>query len=167
VEDFIVPFKGLGVGNHAFKFEIEDKFFESFEYFEGINGHLLVDVDLLREPNMMIFRFEISGKLNLICDRCLGDYSEDVKGNNKLIVKFGDKFLEESDDVIIIHVNESRIDLRQFIFEYINMLLPVRKIHPKDENGDSLCDEDIIDRIDKYSEPKADPRWDALKDLEI
>ncbi|PLX05689.1 MAG: hypothetical protein C0598_13885 [Marinilabiliales bacterium] len=167
MEEFVIPFKGLDVGNHLFKFKIGDKLFESFEYFENINGELDIEIDLLKEPNMMIFDFSFKGKLKLQCDRCLGKYDQNINGKNQLIVKYGDKFMEESEEVIIIPVNESRIDVKQYIFEYVGLLIPVWKIHPDDENGEAACDNDITDRIDQYSKPDNDPRWDALKDLKI
>lgn len=168
LDEFIVPFKGLSVGNHTFNFEINDSFFDSFEYFEGVKGKADVIVELLKEPNMLIFEFSIQGDLDLQCDRCLGFYDYQIEGVNKLIVKFGDGFIEESVDVIVIPTTENRIDLRQYLFEFICLLLPLKKVHPVDEDGESNCDADIIDRIMKYSKPKtSDPRWDALKDIKL
>lgn len=164
----MIPFKGLSVGNHTFNFEINDSFFDSFEYFEGVKGKASVIVELLKEPNMLIFEFSIKGDLDLQCDRCLGFYKYQVEGDSKLIVKFGDSFIEESVDVIVIPTTENRIDLRQYLFEFICLLLPVKKVHPVDENGNSNCDADIIERIEEYSKPKtSDPRWDALKDIKL
>jgi len=167
VDDFVIPFKGLGVGSHIFNFEIDDSFFESFEYFENITGKVNINVDLLRESNMLIFNFEINGQLNLQCDRCLGSFPHELEGLSKLIVKFSDEFLEESEDVIVISVNENNFDLRHHIFEIVSLLLPVKKVHPTDENGNSTCDSEIIDRINKYSKHEEDPRWDALKGLKF
>ncbi len=164
---FVVPFVGLSTGSHSFKFEIDSSFFESFEYFENVSGNVFVTLGLLKEPNMLIFDFTIDGVFNLICDRCLGEFDQKIEGNNKLIVKFGDSFIEESEDVIIIPVSESQIDLKQYIFEYLSLLLPIKKVHPLNDDGSSGCDPDFLERIDKYSEAKADPRWDALKNLKI
>lgn len=167
VEDFVIPFKGLGVGNHIFNFEIDDSFFDSFEYFENIAGKANINIDLLKESNMLIFNFSIKGQLNLQCDRCLGNFAHELEGLSKLIVKFGDEFIEESEDVIIIPVNENRFDLRQHIFEIVSLLLPVKKVHPTDKNGNSGCNPEIINRINKYSKREEDPRWDALKGLKF
>lgn len=158
---------GLGVGNHIFKFEIDDSFFDSFEYFENISGKANIIVDLLKESNMLIFDIGIKGQLNLLCDRCLDSFPHKIVGHDKLIVKFGDEFLEESQDVIVIPVNENRFDLKQYIFEIVSLMLPIRKIHPTDKDGNNGCDMDIINRINKYSKQKEDPRWDALKSLKF
>jgi uncharacterized metal-binding protein YceD (DUF177 family) len=167
MDDFVIPFKGLGVGNHVFSFRIGDVFLESFEYLENISGVATIDVELLREPNMMILDFSISGKLKLQCDRCLGFFDQGIDGKNRLIIKFGDKFIEESEDVIVIPHTESRIDIKQFVYEYICLLLPVRKVHPSDNKGNSSCNTNITDMIDSYSKPDTDPRWDVLKDIKL
>jgi len=167
VEEFVIPFVGLSTGSHSFEFEIGRSFFESFEYFENVSGNVFVTLDLLKESNMLIFDFSIEGNFNLICDRCLGNFEQKIEGSNKLIVKFGESFIEESEDIIIIPVNESRIDLKHYIFEYLSLLLPIKKVHPQSADGNSGCDPDFLERIDKYSRPKADPRWDALKNLKI
>ena len=164
---FVVPFVGLSTGSHSFKFEIDSSFFESFEYFENVTGKLSIVVDLLKESNMLIFNFEIKGKVNLLCDRCLSSLSKNIEGLNKLIVKFGDSYMEVSDDVIVIPVSDNRINLKQHIFEFISLLIPFRNVHPNDKDGYSGCNSDIIDRINKYSKQEEDPRWDALKGLKI
>lgn len=167
LEDFIIPFKGLGVGDHLFKFEIADEFFKSFEYFDGVLGKANININLLKESNMLIFDFNIVGELNLQCDRCLEYFNHKIDGHYKLYVKFGDHFLEESEEVIVIPVNESRIDLRQYFFEFLSLLIPLKKVHPLNKDGESGCTTEIIDRIDKYSKPKTDPRWDALKGIKL
>ena len=48
--------------------------------------------------------------------------------------------------------------------------LPNRRQHPLDENGESTCNKEMVDLVNKYTEVKeksSDPRWDALKDLKI
>jgi uncharacterized metal-binding protein YceD (DUF177 family) len=65
--------------------------------------------------------------------------------------------------------NESQIDLSQYIYEFINLLLPLRVVHPDDENGVSMCDKAVLAKLAEHSipEPKADPRWDILKKINL
>ena len=165
--DFTIPYKGLSTGNHSFAFIIGKQFFESFEYFEGIDGNLNASLELLKEPNLMDFSIHLQGEVNLQCDRCLGIFKQLVEGDFKLIVKFGETFEEESDEVIILPLTENRIDLSQYFFEYINMLVPLQKIHPDKENGESGCDPKMIEQLNQYSEQKEDPRWEVLKKLKL
>ncbi len=126
--DFNIPFKGLSTGSHSFDFKVGETFFESFEYFEGTSGKLDVHIDLLKESNLMHLDFHLQGEVSLQCDRCLDRFNYPIEGQFLLIIKFGETFEEESDEVIIFPLTESQIDLRQYFFEYINMLLPLQKI---------------------------------------
>ena len=74
--------------------------------------------------------------------------------------------MEENDEIVVIPEHDYEIDLSQYLYEYINLILPYRKVHGEDENGNSLCNPDIIKKIEEHTEEEAtDPRWDALKKL--
>ena len=62
------------------------------------------------------------------------------------------------------------LDLKQLIFEIIILNLPNKRQHPFDEEGNSTCNEEMVDLVNKYTEVEeksSDPRWDALKNLKI
>jgi uncharacterized metal-binding protein YceD (DUF177 family) len=89
-----------------------------------------------------------------------------LDGRETLIVKFGKDYHEENEEVQIIPEGETHLDVSPFIYEYIHLLMPFRKVHPEDEEGNSLCDPEVIKRINEretLSEP--DPRWEVLKKL--
>ena len=154
---------GLSSGNHRYVFEIDDTFFESFEYFETDKGRLTVILDLLKETGLMDLHFDIKGSLQLACDRCLKEFDQPVEGKFRLIIKFGDEYVEESDEVMVIPQTESRLNVGQFIFEYINLLLPLQHAHADSRD----CDQKIIEKLEEYSKPQTDPRWEALKNIKL
>jgi len=166
LKQFVIPFGGLKPGMHQFSFKIDDLFFDQFEYSEIKKGSVTVEIDLEREEKMLILNFIISGKVEMHCDRCYEPFLLPVSGKERLIVKFGHDFHEENEEVQIIPEGETQIDTSSFIYEYIHLLVPFRRIHPDDENGNSLCDPEITKRIEERevtSEP--DPRWEVLKKL--
>ncbi len=165
--EYIIPVAGLGLGSHRYTFEIDKAFFSNFEYFDTDNGLLNLIVELEKESNLMDFKFHFKGWVELKCDRCLEKFKMDIEDDFRLIVKYADGFEEISDEVITIPNNESSIDLSQYIYEYINLMLPIKKVHPDDEDGNSSCNSDMIDRLNKYSKKEGDPRWDALKKLNL
>lgn len=165
LKQFVIPFSGLKAGNFNFAFEIDDRFFEHFEYSEIQHGRVHVEVVLERQQRMMIFNFLFTGHVIIPCDRCGDIYSQPLDGEEKLIVKFGADHHEETDDVLIIKEDEHELDLSQFIYEYIHLLLPLRKVHSTDENGKSLCNEEVIGRIFQMEDHPMDPRWEALRKL--
>lgn len=162
-QDYIIPFKGLSLGDHHFTFEIGEKFFESFEYFESETGKLSIEVDLDKESALLDFQFFIKGVVEVQCDRCLGMSSHPVEGNFRLIVKFGESYFEESEEVIVLPLNENSIDMGQYFFEFINLLLPIKRVH-LDENQ---CDPEMIEKLHANSAQDTDPRWDALKNIKL
>lgn len=162
LQEFEIPFMGLKEGIHDYAFDIDAEFFESFEYSELKKGQIHVDIIMERKERMLIFNFSINGLLELPCDRCLAPMELEIKGNERLIVKFGQEWEEESEEVIIIPETESRIDISGFIYEYIMLMIPYKRVHPEDEN---LCDESMVKKLEQHSATGSDPRWDALKEL--
>jgi len=163
---YIIQFGGLSIGNHNFEFHVDDAFFENFEYSEIKNGDVLVDVSLEKQETLLILNFSIKGNVNIICDRCSDFFDLPISTNQQLIVKFGDEDFEETDDIFVIPFNEHKIDLSQLIYEYINLSLPIKRVHPDNKQGNSTCDPEIIKIIEGLSENNStDNRWDALKKL--
>ena len=166
LKHFVIPFHGLKEGVHHFDYKIDRKFFESFEYAEINNGNVNVVVELTRQERMLIFDFNITGYVEVACDRCLGEFNQAIAGTEKLIVKFGEIWEEESDNVLLIPEGEYQFDISKYIYEYIMLLLPMKRIHPDDENGDTTCEMDMVNRLGYHPESsETDPRWDVLLKL--
>jgi uncharacterized metal-binding protein YceD (DUF177 family) len=166
LKQFIIPYSGLALGNHQYEFTIGDAFFESIDYSEIQHGQLQVIINLEKQERMLVFDFEIDGIVNVECDRCLDDLEIEVQDNEKLIVKFGEDYSEESEDVITVPHNEHQFDVSHYIYEYISLSLPYQRIHPDDEDGNSTCDPDILERLKSLQpEQPNDPIWDKLKDI--
>jgi uncharacterized metal-binding protein YceD (DUF177 family) len=165
MRNFVIPFSGLKVGNHPYTFEIEDKFFEHFEYSEIKQGQVHVNCMLEKQVRMMVFHFEIKGEVLVTCDRCSGEFFLPVEGNQQLVVKYGADHVEESEDILVITEKEHELDISQFLYEYVHLLLPFKKVHGTDENGNSLCDPEVIRFIKDSGEHPDDPRWEVLRKL--
>ncbi|RLD88398.1 MAG: DUF177 domain-containing protein [Bacteroidetes bacterium] len=165
--DFEIPFKGLGLGTHLFNFEIGDSFFKNLSYSEIAKGKIMAEVELIKESTMLILNFTLKGYVDLVCDRCLEQYVQPLEGSFKLIVKFGEKSEEVSDEIIIIPFEQTAFDLTHYFYEYIVLLLPLKHVHPDDEEGNSTCNVEMLKQIDDYSKKESDPRWAALKDIKL
>ena len=166
LKQYIIPFAGLKPGVHRFSFKVDDLFFEQFEYSEINKGDIAVEIDLEKEEKILILNFSITGEVEVHCDRCYEPFNLSIDGNERLIVKFGHDFHEENEEVQIIPEGETQINVSSFIYEYVHLLIPVRRIHPVDKNGISMCDPEIIKRIEeRESASEPDPRWEVLKKL--
>lgn len=171
-----IGFTGLSIGNHSFSFEIGAGFFDSFEQSEIRECAVYLDLNLEKETNMLVFDFFFSGWVCLECDRCLESYREHVSQEQRIYVKFGETHKEESENVLVIPYDDSHFDVSQFIYEFLHLGLPIRRVHPDDEHGASACNLDMIDKMKKYApggkedhtgEAKTSSTWDALKSIKF
>ena len=163
-KDYTISYSGLSIGEYEFDFEVDNTLFEEYENEDILGADVSLNVLLKKEERMMSFDFSFEGVLNVLCDRCLDPLNIDVRGVNTLFVKFGEENKEEDDDVIIISNKENKIDLSQYIYEYILMQKPMRCVHKEGE-----CNKDMLDRIDNIENNKEsiDPRWESLKDIKF
>ena len=144
-------------------------------------------VELSVKSSNMIFEmtFKIEGVAVVPCDRCLDDMDIPVETQNRLVVKFGKEYAEESDEIVVIPFEEGAINLAWFIYEFIALAIPMKHVHApgkcnkgmstklkkhtarnsadEDEMDDDMADDDL--EIDDDNAESIDPRWDALKGL--
>ncbi len=165
--DYIIPIAGLGLGQHHFIFEIDSAFLKKFPALEVEEGQITVETEMIKESNLIDFSFRFVGKLLLPCDRCLESFYYPVDNTVRLIVKYGETREEISDEVLVIPANESRLDLSQYFYEFINLMIPFKKEHPLDENGNSTCSAEMEEKLTSMITKPEDSRWDALKNIEL
>ena len=128
--DFQITFSGLKLGNHKFDFQIEDAFFQLFDYAELNSGQISAIILLQKKSNMLDLDFQIKGNVTLACDTCSENYKQSIEGNYKQIVKFSDVLEpEETDEIIILPTNEHTLKLAHQLYEFIHLSLPTRRTH--------------------------------------
>jgi uncharacterized metal-binding protein YceD (DUF177 family) len=101
------------------------------------------------------------------------DFDLPVKGKLKLIVRFGETFNNDNEELLILPFGEFEIDIAQYIYEMIVLSVPQRRVHPGVKDG-SLNTEALTKlkeltikehKKEKKEEENIDPRWDKLKQL--
>lgn len=166
MEKFQIQFSGLKPGPHQFDFDLASSFFEYFGFAEFGKPEVRVLVEMEKEEHMLVFRFDIKGNVVLSCDRCGDPMTENLEGQEKLVVKLSDHNEEESEEVLIIKESDGKFDISQILFEYVYLMVPAYHIHGEDENGKSLCNPDVLKKLDELKEHHApDPRWEVLNRL--
>lgn len=143
--EYIIPFIGLKLGFHEYQYDISDTFFEEREYSIIHKGNVNVNLVLEKKETMLIGEFVINGNVFTDCDRCNDPIEVPVKGNYRLIFKFG---LEPSDDetLIVLHPDSYELDIRDNLYELITVSLPIRMVH-----ADGECNEEMIELLNKYT----------------
>lgn len=168
MKDFVIPYKGLKDAVHTFETQIGNSFFDEFKSEEIKGGNLSVLIRLDKKEHLMVFDFEIEGNVNLMCDRCLDFFNQPTNFEGKFYVKFGEETMEETEELLILSNDEYEIDLSKFIYDSIILSLPITRIHPDDEEGNSTCNEAMLDKLEEHQideEDHIDPRWEALKNI--
>lgn len=164
---FSISFGGLSLGRHQFQFSVNQDLFKELDYTEVDCANIIVTVELEKQETMLTFDFSINGTVDICCDRCCEYYKQAVIGNYSLYIKFGEEYFEESEDVIVIPFKQRQFDFMQLIYEYIVLLLPLKKVHPNDENGRSTCNEEMIKKLQEFEvQEDTDSRWDKLRQLD-
>jgi uncharacterized protein len=163
---------GLSNKEHQFQFEIGDEFFRRFGTDIVSEGTFQVELLLDKHETFIGVEFKIDGKAHLICDRSLEPFDFPINSNNKIVFKYGDAYQEMTDEIVIIPRETATLELGQYIYEFIALGIPLKKLHPRfqDEVNDEDDSEGKIVYSSETSEEKKDdeeidPRWDILKKL--
>mgnify|MGYP003634104706 CR=1 FL=1 len=169
--EFMIPFSGLKQGKHEFDFKIDNTFFESFEYNEFNDAAIDLHVLLNKSSTMMELEMTANGTVNVYCDVTNEPYDQPVNANLELVVKFGEEFNNDNDEILILPHGEFQVDISQYAYEMLVLAVPLKKVHPGVLDG-SLESEAITKlealhpkEVKENKGKETDPRWDTLKKL--
>ena len=161
---YIIHFAHLKAGNHNFDYEIDDKFLENFEQDILKNLKISVNIELKKGDALTEVNFSFEGYVTLICDRSLEEFNYPIQFNQLLFLKYGEHYEELNEELIQIPSNFQEFDISQFVFEFITLQVPLKKIHPKyNEDDDFFYSTHNIDEALKTD--NIDPIWENLKKL--
>jgi uncharacterized metal-binding protein YceD (DUF177 family) len=165
---YTIPLSGLKEGHHTIDFEIDNEFFELFEESEVKEGSLIAKIEMDKRSIHSDLVIMISGSVRICCDRCLEMFYQPVVCENRLLITFGKSMDDIDPDILSVPVDENELDLQQHIYEFIHLALPIKRVHPNDNNGNSTCDPVMLKKLEELiveEEVETDPRWDELKKL--
>lgn len=171
INSYTIEFKGLALGTHVFDYQISKRFFDLFDGGIAEDGNLQVQVKLEKQSALMVLWFQAEGTVKIQCDRCLDLYDQPIQTQNKVFIKYGEDNYEDGDDVIWVSTNDHQVNIAQMIYDFIILAIPFRQIHPKDKDGKSLCNREMLKKLknlthtQEKTEPTSDSRWDDLKKL--
>lgn len=171
---YTVNIVGLANKVHHFDFEMGNDFFDKFGTELLSEGDLKADVSLDKRETFIDASFTIDGSVRLICDRSLDPFDYPIHTKRKLVFKYGETDEELSDEIVVIRRDADSLELGHYIFEFIALEVPMKKLHPRFQEEESE-DDDAEGKIIYTSKPSPDddrtdgedidPRWDILKKL--
>lgn len=184
--DFKLMLKSMPEGSHSFDYHLDKLFFANMESPDIRDANLDVKLTVVYRSNVYDLTFDITGTITLLCDRCLDELLWDVKTGYHIMVKYGEDYNDDSDELLVIPESDNYLNVAYMIYDTVALTIPPRHVHPQgkcnramsallkkhratspdDEDADlenELIDE--IDDIDNQPSTPVDPRWEGLKQL--
>ncbi len=170
--DFDIAFVGLKPGIHEYEYQVNDKFFEAYQEQDFKNCNASVKLSLDKKNGFMLLKFEIGGKVEVTCDRC---------GSKTLPVHLWDEFniavklveepevmneQEEDPDVYYISRGESHLHIADWIYEFINLSIPMQRMCSEEEMGSDFCNKDVLEMLKKMGSNTSSSDTGIWKGLE-
>lgn len=174
LKNFDISFIGLKEGLHHFEYKIEKPFFDFFNYDEFYNSNVQVNLSFLKKPTMFELDFICKGWVEVDCDVTGEQFQQPIEANIDLIVKFGQEYNDENEDLLIIPHSEFKINVAQYIYEAIVLNVPIKRIHPGVNDG--TLQSEVLEKLREFEskiekeaqeedpEKDIDPRWNKLKE---
>jgi uncharacterized metal-binding protein YceD (DUF177 family) len=170
---YTIQFVGLKVGEHHFDYQVDNAFFLEFDYDEFNEADLKVDLLFEKKTTLLELTFTVNGTINVNCDVTNEPFNLDIKDSFKLVVKFGEDYNNDNEEILIVPHGEYQINVAQYIYELVVLAVPAKKVHPGIEDG--TLQSDILNKLEELSPEEGkteenntediDPRWDTLKKL--
>ena len=155
--EYEIAFVGLKPGIHVYEYRIEDKFFIPYGEQDFKNCMANVKLSLDKKNGFMQLRFDVDGTLETSCDRCGNQLPMQLWDEFNIIVKMVDEpevmnEQEEDPDVYYISRGESHLYLSDWIYEFINLSIPLQKMCKENEIGGPLCNKEVLEKLRKMEE---------------
>ena len=155
--EYEIAFVGLKPGEHHFTYDITEKFFEPFQEQDFTNCQTTVKLRLEKNNGFMMLKFDLDGKVEVVCDRCGNNLPMQLWDEFNIIVKMTEdpevmNDREEDPDVYYISKSESHLNVADWIYEFINLSIPMQKMCKEDEIGGPQCNSEVLDKLKKMDE---------------
>jgi len=164
-DQFSIPVLGLRNGLHSYDFSVGKAFFHAFEESPIQNGQVNVHLDFDKREDIYVMVFSIDGKVEVICDRCLDSFDLSIQDSQSLMVKFDEKEWEDA-DVVFILKGTPLLNVAKYIYEFINLAVPIAKTHDDEE---AECNPEMLKYLEEedsgIQEDSANPFKDAFRDM--
>jgi uncharacterized metal-binding protein YceD (DUF177 family) len=179
-----VDLKGMREDVLQHEYLLDNQFFTNIGGEDVPKGKVRAELTVTKIAGAFSLSFKLNGLVVIPCDRCLDDMDHPIDTTDRLIVKLGKDYAEESDEIVVIPETEGVINLAWFLYEFIALAIPIKHTHapgkcnkqmsaqlkkhtPKAADDDGFDENDDMMTPDEQTDDTPDPRWNALRDLEI
>ena len=161
----------MPIGTQSFEYHLGKEFFTEMESSDIQDADLNVKLSVIHKGDIYDLNIDIKGEMTLICDRCLDYMQQPVDVEYHIVVKYGDEYCDDSDEVLEIPENENYFNVADLIYDTVSLEIPIMHVH-----SDGECNESMSEVLRKHQvgvgveleseeEQAIDPRWAKLKEL--
>ena len=169
LELFKIDLKALTEDVTPLQWELDDQFFSQLEGAQLQRGSLHVSGSIRKAVGFFELQLHSEGTVEVPCDRCLDMMSQPIEADLRLVVKLGSEQTDD-DDVVVVDEAQGVLDTAWLIYESIALAVPIQHVHQL-----GGCNVAMSEKLQEFSAARSsdadaqetDPRWDALKKLNI
>ncbi|KAA6343820.1 hypothetical protein EZS27_008522 [termite gut metagenome] len=144
-----------------YEYLLDNLFFANIDGPEIQKGKVKITVTVKKVSFTFELTFRTEGFVRVPCDRCLDEMEQPIESSgDKLVVKFGREYAEESENLIIIPEKEGSINVAWFIYEFIVTAVPMRHVHPAGK-----CNKAMVGKLRKHLRTDASKEDNEEMDL--
>ncbi|MBN1132436.1 MAG: DUF177 domain-containing protein [Bacteroidales bacterium] len=167
--EYAVRLSGLKEGIFELTYHIGNPFFECHPHPDISGGAVDVKITVQKRSDLLVLHLMLQGAVRVVCDRCLDYYLQTIQADQEIYFKYGDHEEELDGNVIMIARDAHEIIIDQYLYEYIVLALPIKKVHPDGPGGVPGCNQEMIQKLNQHlvkEEHQAiDPGWEVLKQI--
>lgn len=167
-EAFVIPIKSLDKGVHIFDFELDEDFFSHFETSPIGESDLDVKVVMDKRDSMILWAFEVRGKMQTQCDRCMEAIALPLHESHDLVLKYGPE--GEIDDVVYIEHDQPTFQLAPYLYEFSCLSIPMVRVYDCASDENAPCNDEVLDILEEAEDLDKEGNTDLgdqLKNLNI
>jgi uncharacterized metal-binding protein YceD (DUF177 family) len=128
---------------------LDDTFFEIYMHPDVLGGNVTAEITLLAAQSTL--DISLKGTARVVCDRCLESFDTPITFDGMARIckarTIIDHDMHNSDDDTITMDDEGFIDLSQYLYESICLSVPLQKLHPVDNEGNSKCNQQMLTKL--------------------
>ena len=91
---YLIKFSGLKDGVHLFNYELGNKFFKNFDYYDFYDAKLFVKLELEKQSTLLNLKFSFHGEIEVQCDVSMENFNLELKTEHTVVVKYKDDIIK-------------------------------------------------------------------------
>lgn len=166
-------------------------FFVNMENTDIHDADLDADLELVKRNGIYDLNFHIYGDVVVLCDRCLDDLHFPIDTDYHIVVKYGDRYNDDSDEYLEIPESDNYLNVAYMLYDTVALAIPIKHVHPLgkcnrqmsallkkhragNDNADMVDADDAetiefdgveVGGTEVPDETTVDPRWEKLRGL--